>query len=280
MLVAYDFEVFSNTPNGDWCCVLVDLLSGEETKIVNDSNAMKAYYESHKDWVWVGYNSRSYDNNILKGILLGIEPRVMNDWLIEKGKKAFELCNDINKVQLYGFDVMYSKILSLKRLEAFMGDDIEETNVPFDTTESLTEDDWKSVLFYCEHDVYETIKVMTKAKQEWDAQWSLVREFNLPISALIKTKAQLTAEILDCEPKNWDDEWELPEPEYESKIKKYKSVYDWFFKKENQQIGMKQENMVEGLSLISAWGGGHAAIPNLVRRMNLMCVDVTLTKSV
>ena len=102
----------------------------------------------------------------------------------------------------------------------------------------------------------------------------------MPLSFLVKTKAQLTAEILDCEPKVWNDEWELPEPEYECKIKKYRSVYDWFFKKENQQIGCKQENVVAGVPLVSAWGGGHAAIPNLFRRMNLMCVDVTLTKSV
>ena len=154
MILCYDFEVFSKTPNGDWCVVIVDLLTGEETHIVNDTDKMKRFYESHKDFVWAGYNNRTFDNNILKGILLDIEPRVMNDWLIEQDKKAFELDRRINEIQLYSFDAMYSKILSLKRLEAFMGDDIEETHIPFNTTKTLTEEDWKSVLYYCAHDVY------------------------------------------------------------------------------------------------------------------------------
>ena len=84
MILCYDFEVFSKTPNGDWCVVIVDLLTGEETHIVNDTDKMKRFYESHKDFVWAGYNVRAFDNNILKGILLDIEPRVMNDWLIEQ----------------------------------------------------------------------------------------------------------------------------------------------------------------------------------------------------
>lgn len=280
MLLCYDFEVFSKTPNGDWCCVLVDLLSGEETHIVNDSAKMKKFYEKHKNFIWCGYNSRSYDSNILKGILLDIEPKIMNDWLIEKDRKAFELDKRIGEIQLFGFDVMYSKMLSLKRLEAFMGDDIEETKVPFNTTKTLSEDDWKSVLYYCAHDVYETIKVMTKSKTEWDAQWSLVKEFDLQLSALGKTKAQLTAEILNCEVKNFGDEWDLPEPEYECKIEKYKNLYDWFFKSENRELGRKLETKIGGTNGVLGWGGIHSALQNVFERVDLLNVDVALTKSV
>lgn len=274
MLIAYDFEVFSNTPNGDWCCVLVDLLSGKETKIVNDSNAMKAYFNEHKDFIFCGYNSRSYDVNILKAILLGISPARMNDWIIKEERKAFELDPRINELVVNSYDAMYSKMLSLKRLEAFMGDDIEETSVPFDKTETLTEDEWKSVLFYCEHDVFETIKVMTKSKEEFFSQWGLIKEFNLPLRLFGKTKTQLTAEILECSPRNFGDEWDIPEPDYECKIEKTRRVYDWFFDGENLENSEKHDVELFGVPHTFGLGGCHSAVPNFVGRRNILSADV------
>lgn len=280
MLLCYDFEVFSKTPKGEWCCVLVDLLTGEETRIVNDPEKMKAFYEAHKNYIWCGYNSRSYDTNILKAILLDIKPAVMNDWLIEQDKKGFELDDRIGKIQLYSFDVMYNKMMSLKRLECFMGDSIEETEVPFDTTENLTPEQWEQTLYYCSHDVWETIKVMTKSKAEFFAHWSLVKEFGLPLSMISKTKAQLTAEILECEKREFNDEWDLPEPDYDCKLDKYKFVHDWFFDPENRELGKQTTVKIGGLDTVIGWGGVHSAKPNVFEKGDLLNVDVALTRSV
>ena len=254
---------------------MVDLLTGEETRIVNDPEKMKAFYEAHKNYIWCGYNSRSYDSSILKAILLDIKPAVMNDWLIEQDRKGFELDDRIGKIQLYSFDVMYNKMMSLKRLECFMGDSIEETEVPFDTTENLTPEQWEQTLYYCSHDVWETIKVMTKSKAEFFAHWSLVKEFDLPLSMISKTKAQLTAEILECEKREFNDEWDLPAPDYDCKISKYKDVYDWFFKPENRELGQKLEVQMNGATHTYGWGGSHAAKTNVFEKTNLLAVDVS-----
>ena len=64
-MIFYDFEVFAY----DWLVVLIDLNAKQETVIINDPDKLKGFYESHKETIWAGYNSRHYDQFILKGIL-------------------------------------------------------------------------------------------------------------------------------------------------------------------------------------------------------------------
>ena len=66
-MIFYDFEVFAY----DWLVVLIDLNAKQETVIINDPDKLKGFYESHKETIWAGYNSRHYDQFILKGILCG-----------------------------------------------------------------------------------------------------------------------------------------------------------------------------------------------------------------
>ena len=70
----YDFEVFAY----DWCVTIINPIQNIETIIVNDSDALKSYYNNHKNEIWVGYNSRNYDTFIMKSILLGINPKKTN----------------------------------------------------------------------------------------------------------------------------------------------------------------------------------------------------------
>ena len=66
-MLFYDFEVFSH----DWLVVIKDTDTRTTHKILNDEIALRKIYEDNKDNIWVGYNSRSYDQYIFKGILLG-----------------------------------------------------------------------------------------------------------------------------------------------------------------------------------------------------------------
>lgn len=66
-MIFYDFEVFAY----DWLVVLIDLNAKQETVIINDPDKLKGFYESHKETIWAGYNSRHYDQFILKGIIGG-----------------------------------------------------------------------------------------------------------------------------------------------------------------------------------------------------------------
>lgn len=66
---------------------------------------MVAYYYEHKNDIWVGYNCNHYDQYILKGILCGIHPYLMNDWIIVQGRNGWEFDSEVTKYKLNSFDV-------------------------------------------------------------------------------------------------------------------------------------------------------------------------------
>ena len=82
MLHFIDFEVFKY----DWLCVIVNPFNGEETVIVNDSEMLGRYYEKHINEIFVGYNIRQYDQFIMKAILMGLDPKRVNDKIIKENK--------------------------------------------------------------------------------------------------------------------------------------------------------------------------------------------------
>ena len=73
-MIFYDFEVFRY----DWLVVLIDLNARKETVIINDPDKLKRFYEEHKGVIWAGYNSRNYDQYILKAILCGFDTKPVN----------------------------------------------------------------------------------------------------------------------------------------------------------------------------------------------------------
>lgn len=84
-MIFYDFEVFQY----DWLVVLIDLAEKKETVIINDPEELNRFYEKHKGMIWAGYNSRNYDQFILKGILCGFNPKKVNDWIIVEDKPGY-----------------------------------------------------------------------------------------------------------------------------------------------------------------------------------------------
>ena len=84
-MIFYDFEVFKF----DWLVVLIDLDARRETVIINDPHMLEDFYNAHKNEIWAGYNSRNYDQYILKGILCGFNPKEINDWIIVEDKPGY-----------------------------------------------------------------------------------------------------------------------------------------------------------------------------------------------
>ena len=133
-MIFYDFEVFKH----DWLVVILDMDDQTEHVIINDSEQLKKFYESHKTDIWVGYNSRNYDQFILRAILLDFDPKKVNDWIIVKDKSGWMFSNLFWKIPLNNYDVMSNPPIGLKTMEGFMGNDIKETSVPFDLDRKLT----------------------------------------------------------------------------------------------------------------------------------------------
>lgn len=223
--VFYDFEVFLY----DWLVVLIDPINCTKDIIVNDRQALLKYYHEHEQMIWVGYNNKHYDNAILKGIILGMNPKEISDDIIIRHKQPFEISDKFNKINLLSYDIMVqiSNAPSLKTYEAYMGNDIEETDVPFDIPRQLTLQEIQQTIKYCIHDVEQTIEVFKRKIDDYNGITSIVEMFDFPFNWIIKTKGQLTASVVDCEKKEHDDEFNvtiLPCIQLE----KYAYVRDWF----------------------------------------------------
>lgn len=233
-ILSYDFEVFSKA--GWWMLTAKDIDSGERTVIVDDKKKLKEFYKQHKDDIWVGFNSREYDQYIFKAILMGRDPCEVNDKIIKEGKRGSRILKGHEKYQFYNFD-LYDKLHSLKWLEASMGSMIKESDVNFDLDRPLTEEEIKETIKYCNHDVDQTIEVFNYKKKDFDSQLLLIDYFNLSMDNFNKTKAQLSATILQgVRQERIDDEFDFKLPDHVLQLDKYKFVYDWYMNPRNNYI--------------------------------------------
>lgn len=263
MIVFFDFEVFEY----DWLMVGICPESREEKVIVNSKDDLEDFYNAHANDIWVGYNSRNYDQWILKGILCGFNPKELSDFLIVEGRKGFEYSKMLNRIPLYTYDTM-SKFNSLKQLEAFMGNNIKETSVPFDIKRKLTDEELNETIKYCKHDVEQTIEVFLQRIDDFNAHMALITEFDLGLSSISKTQAQLAAMAIGCSKHEWNDEWEI-EFVPTLRIKKYTDVLEWFSNPENYKDGKSNYiRYVCGVPHIFALGGLHGAIGKIKENKN------------
>ncbi len=272
-LVFGDFEVFKY----DWMVVFIDLFNEEEVVIVNDSQKLIDYYEKHKDSVFAFYNGRRYDQWIMKAIICGLDPKAVNDWIIIQDKQGWQFSDLFRDVTINMFDVM-TTMHSLKTLEGFMGNDVQETGVDFNIDRKLTAAEIAETIEYCRHDVEQTIEVFLRRKEEFDAHISMLKAFNLPLSDISKTKVQLSAKVLNARMIKRDDEFDLMYPNTLI-LDKYAEVRDWYSNPDNRDYDKtlgtkKQPYMVAGVPHIFAWGGLHGARPNYIEEGQFLNVDV------
>ena len=267
-ILVYDFEVFRRF----WCVVIV---SAEGTVVITDQVQFVRFYDSHRDCIWIGYNSNHYDKFILGAVynaFLGETLYMASQDLIEYGKTQRGGGAPDGFISYDTGD----KFRSLKELEAFMGHSIEESSIPFDYDGEFTEEMKAETIKYCTHDVLETVEVLKRRIYDFMAQKSLIETFNLPPQDYRLTKAQLTAKVLKCT-KGLDlrhQEWTnkiLPCV----KITKYTEVLDFYSSSKNYSEGQKKEILVSGVPHTFALGGIHGAIKRCHRKGQLLHIDVT-----
>lgn len=267
-LLYYDFEVFCD----DWMVVILNGNDKSETVIVNDRKQFIDFYNRHRNDIWIGFNTRHYDQYIAKAIIAGFMPQEMNDWIINKQQQGWQFSQTLFRIQLYNFDIMTVRGQSLKQLEGFMGDSVQETSVDFTIQRKLTDEEIEEVIKYCRHDVQETVEVFAERIEEFTSILGLLKAFNLPMKYISKTKAQLSAIILDA--KNTvdrDDEMDISLPDT-MQIKKYWRVVDFY--RNTRDYEQTFETDVAGIKHIFAWGGLHGAKENYHGKGTIINVDV------
>lgn len=270
MILFYDFEVFKY----DWLVCACNPIEQKWYVIKNTPEGLKEFYEKNKKTIWVGYNSRAYDQYILKGILLGFDPYEINNWIIRMDRKGWEYSSEFNKIPLYNYDCLQN--YGLKTLEGFMGNDMRESSVDFMIDRKLTDEEMYETIKYCKHDVEQTMEVFIKNKSDFDAHLSMINTFHLPMKNISKTKAQLSALALGAERKDWFDEWNYSIVDT-LQIKKYDHIVTWF--KDQRLIKDYDASLsaeVCGVPHVFGWGGSHGAPDKPVHRKGLLLhVDVT-----
>lgn len=270
-MIFYDFEVFKY----DWLVCWLDTKTRKIYSLVNDKEKFEKFYEHYKNEIWVGYNSRNYDQWIAKAILCGFDPWAMNKWIIMENQKGYAYSKLLSRFPILNYDCSVG-FRSLKELEAFMGHDIRETTVPFDIDRPLTKEEIEKTIFYCKHDVRECFEVFMETPQEFESHIGLIKEFDLPFSAISKTKAQISAMILGASKREWKDEFKISFPDTLD-IGKYTEVTD-FYKQwadtAEDYDGMKFSTTVCGVQHDYGIGGLHGAVRNYVGEGLFIMADV------
>lgn len=238
-IIFYDFEVFEY----DWLAVFADIYNKKEYVIINNPDELKALYEANMTNIWVGFNNRHYDQYIMKGILLGLNPKKINDYIIVEGREGWQYSKAFNKIPMINYDVMPNPPVGLKTLEGFLGSNIKETEVPFDIKRPLTEKEIQQTVYYCEHDVSQTMRVFNETADVFEAMHSITQAFPdmVNLSNIGDTEAQITSKVLGCTKRTWDDEFDyffLPC----LRLNKYKCVQEWFEQKRQEALSLGVQN--------------------------------------
>lgn len=148
----YDIEVFRHDT-----IIVFKNIEGDTVKTFhNDFGGLK---ELIKGKVLVGYNNYHYDDIVISAILEDARQErifAVNNGIM-RGEKSFPL--DPSIFSLDCFQQINVAKSSLKKVEANIGMDIEETPVPFDTPDPLSEEDYQKTLYYCSHDVLATVNI-------------------------------------------------------------------------------------------------------------------------
>lgn len=274
-MIVFDFETFKY----DWLFVSLDLESEQYTIIENDRQQMIEFYNNNKHDIWIGYNAKNYDRYVLQAIIEGINPKLVNDYIIG-GNNGWQLFDKKLDINLYDCLIMGK---SLKQLESYFGVDICETEIDFNIDRPLTNDERKSNIEYCKSDVYNTAKVFMHNIDDFNAQIGLIKLSKGSLSDLSKTKAQLSAKILGAKPlptKLLKEEWEF---EYNQCVKDYDYEHQDVLKffdslRETKDSKSKYEVNIYGVPHVFALGGIHGARTNYIYKADenhlLIHIDV------
>lgn len=280
-IIVVDTEVFAY----DWCFCATDTTTGDEYCFWNDREALIEFYDRHKKDLWMAYNMSAYDQYIIKSIILGMNPKDVNDWIIQRRQPGWAFSNAFKKVPLTFYDIMSNRNLgSLKTLEGFMGMNIEETQVDFNIDRALTDEERELTIHYCKSDVKAAIEVLKKTMNTFSSYIAILNTFNLPLRDMRKTQAQLAARILDASPTTFTDEFKIRMPDT-LRLDGYGDVVQWFLNayddtaREMVEAGENPDDTelftkrfygrsldveVAGVTHTFGWGGVHGAIPKYI----------------
>ena len=274
MIITYDIECLKH----DWIIVFKN---GDSYKVIhNDNEELKAYINDNRKSIFVGFNNYHYDDIVLAGLLMDKNPyTITKDIIVNKKRVKYRL-------NLISLDVIQELPMGvgLKSSQANLGMSIVETPVDFNLDRPLNKEELESIIEYCKNDVNDTEMLFKKRQDYFMAKFEIVKEFNLPIENVKKTRAILSSKVLRCRrtsiPRdrlcidynpniNWDivpDDVTtfFEEAEYDYKCGTY---YEEIEKR-------KLKTTIAGVPHVVAFGGLHGAIEKYNGEGTFIQIDV------
>lgn len=261
-MFVYDFEVFKY----DWLVVFFNPDAEKDKQwltIINDKEKLINFYNTYKNEIFIGFNSRNYDVPIWKCIMCGGNAYDLTNHIIKDEKKWFEFegSEAFKNYSIYNYDVYLGLVdHGLKTLEAFMGIDIEESGVSFNIDRSLTDEELKLTIKYCQHDVFSTYEIFKIRREIFESYIGLLKEYNLSLKYLNKTRAQLSAKVIDAKRRPYtNDEFDITIVDT-LVLNKYDYIRRWFMNESNRSYDKSYFVPVAGVYHKLAWGGAHSFI--------------------
>jgi DNA polymerase elongation subunit (family B) len=277
MIISYDIEVLKY----DWITVFKE--NGNYRVIHNNKEELKAYINKLKQTksILVGFNNYHYDDIVIAGTLLGGEP-----YDISK-KIVFENKSPNYKLNLITLDVMQELPLGvgLKSCEANLGMSIVETPIDFNLDRPLTKDELELLIKYCKTDVDSTERLFNMRIEYFQAKFEIVKEFNLPVSNVKKTRAVLSSKVLKCKKITLpNDRLHIDYDPHIDFAKLPEILVDFYRQCEYEYRcggdykkieGRSLKLMVAGVPHVYAFGGLHGAIEKYTGTGTYLHIDVS-----
>lgn len=267
-LISYDCEVFAY----DWLVTLKDKETGIYTCIWNDNEALKMALSD--DCIYVGFNSKHYDQYIIKAIAAGLTPqevKQVNDYIIAGGQgwQCPQLADYYFRFNNVDIRDDTQQGLSLKAIEGHLGMSVKESSVPFDIDRPLTPEEKAETEFYCKHDVDTAERLIDIRKDYLKNKINLGRLAGLDeVKAMGMTNAKLTAAMLTATKKPHDDERKYVYPDNLRKEYIPPEVFAFFDRM--YDLSISDSELFKGKFNLNigecpvtlGYGGIHGAIPN------------------
>lgn len=263
----YDTETFAH----DFIVVFKERATGEYTVFHNDNAGVRDFIT--EDAIYCGFNTKSYDQYIIKAIVAGFTPqeiKQVNDFLINEDGNGWE--HPLLKGIYYRFNNVDIKDdvrlgLSLKAIEGHLGMNIQESEVDFNIERPLTKEELEQTIHYCKHDVDATEKLTELRKDYLRTKLNLGKRAGIePIKALSATNAKLTAMMLGAVKQKWNDGRDYVYPPNLDLSIIPQDILDFFDTIHNMNIPDKTLFKTHHITNIGdmpckyAWGGVHGSL--------------------
>lgn len=274
-MIIFDFEVFEY----DWLVVFYNMITEQETIIINNRHELDKFINDNKNELFIGFNNSRYDNYILKGILLDLDPFHITRIIIEdKNMNRIYKMTNWNLINLNTYDVSFNVgFTSLKENEAYLGISIDECPINFKLGRPLTDKELELVIDYCKRDVNATTILFKQTVNTYETKLNIISTFDLDKSFINKSDQQIIANILGAnrQGRYFDELDGFDFSQLNLKINKYQPIINHFKKQISEDYkSIAYEYPIAGISHAFGIGGIHGAVPQFEYVGEIWILDV------